>query len=74
VRLPKRMRPEIVVLCRARFPSEAEHLRSVGADVVIHEEIATSAAIIQRALNFYDCEEEEIEATVRRLQYESGGL
>lgn len=74
VNLAKTLRPDIVVLCRARFPSEAAHLRAIGADVVIHEEIATSAAIIQRALNFYDCEEEEIEATVRRLQYESGGL
>ena len=74
IHVAKAMRPEIVILCRARFPSEAAHLRSIGADIVIHEEIATSAAIIQRALNFYDCEEEEIEATVRRLQYESGGL
>lgn len=74
VRLAKSMRPEIMVMCRARFPSEAEHLRSIGADIVIHEEVATSAALIQRALGHFDCSEEEIDAVVRRLQFESGGV
>jgi CPA2 family monovalent cation:H+ antiporter-2 len=72
ITLAREMNPDIVTVCRARFPTEADRLRELGVNIVIHEETATSTGMIRESLAIFEADEHEIEAIIDRFEYERG--
>lgn len=48
--LVRELRPDVPVITRARFASDVERLKRLGATVVIHDEIETARAVVEQAL------------------------
>lgn len=72
VKAARARNPKLFVICRARYPSQAQPLRDLGVSAVINEEAETSFAVIRSALEQLDRPREEIDATERELRYRFG--
>jgi CPA2 family monovalent cation:H+ antiporter-2 len=46
--------PHIIILARARFAADVVRLRSLGANIVIHDEREAAHAVVEHALAVYD--------------------
>ncbi len=54
VELARRLNPELFIIVRTRYLSEVEHLRALGANVIIPEDFETSVEIFARVLREYE--------------------
>ncbi len=72
IKQARAMMSDILILSRARFPSDVERLQQLGIQMIIHEEQAASDAVIRHALPVFDLDEEQVDEMLDRLHYESG--
>ncbi len=74
IHLARHLNPTLQIVARTRFLNDVERLQAMGADIVVPEEIETTARIFSHVLGAYMIPPDEIEDKVRALRSHDYGL
>ena len=66
------LRPEVPILCRAKFDQEVALLRRIGVECVVQDELESAAGMVDRALRVFERPAEEIQAEIEHLRLQAG--
>lgn len=68
VRQAKKLNPNLYIICRTHYMTEAKTLFTYGADEVISDELGSSIELFSRVLHYFHVPAEQIERHALRVQ------